>query len=256
MSYAGYMNSLCFTTFFNHRQNICASYNSHICTKQPKDFQQYTLRSISCWEYQKFHNQGFSQDIRADQWDGRSPDSEASGEGCYHSGFGPYHVIIACEMLQWFHNQNKRDMAQQVPHSKHTLSLITAVWAGCSAEALCLFCSGLSCRGRGTLEWLHLTRSSLHKLRRQTKEDAWLPTGAKTDPEISSSHIAEAGKATMTDCGIFLFVVSLHCIPRWSMIYTWYGCKWACKTKLLFVAGESSCISLITTLSSVTAYIR
>lgn len=119
-------------------------------------------------------------------------------------GLGLYHVIIACEMLQCIHNQNKHDMAQQVPRSKHTLSLITAVWAGCSAEALCLFCSGLSCRGRGTLEWLHLTRSSLHKLRRQTKEDAWLPTGAKTDPEISSSLIGGAGKGMMTDCGIFL----------------------------------------------------
>lgn len=102
-------------------------------------------------------------------------------------------------------------------HTVNTLSLITAVSPGYSGEALCLFCSELSCRGRGTVEWLHLTRSSLHKQRRQTKEDAWLPTGAKTDPEISASHIGEAGKATVIDCGIFLFVVSLHSALRWSM---------------------------------------
>lgn len=141
--------------------------------------------------------------------DGLSPDSEASGEDCYHSQFRPYHVTIVCEMPQCIHNQNKRDMAQQVPHGKHMLSLITAVRAGYSREALCLFCSGLSCRGRGTLEWLHLTRSSLHRQRRQTKEDALLPTVAKTDPKIPSSHIGEAGEATVTDCGIFLFVVSV-----------------------------------------------
>lgn len=144
--------------------------------------------------------------------------TRASGEDCYHSQFRPYHVIMVCEMPQCIHNQNKRDMAQQVPHGKHTLSLITAVCAGYSGEALCLFCSGLSCRGRGTLEWLHLTRGSLHRQRRQTKEDAWLPTAAKTDPEISSPHIGEAGKATVTDCGIFLFVVSVCPDDLWSTL--------------------------------------
>lgn len=54
-------------------------------------------------------------------------------------------------MPQCIHNRNKRDTAQQVLHSKHTLSLITAVSTGyVKREALCLFlCSGLSCRGRG-----------------------------------------------------------------------------------------------------------
>lgn len=56
-----------------------------------------------------------------------------------------------------------------------------------------------------------------------TKEDAWLPTEAMAEAEIISSHIREAGKATLTYCGISLFVVSLHCVPRWSVIYASYG---------------------------------
>lgn len=72
-----------------------------------------------------------------------------AGEGCYQSQFRPYQMVIVCEMPQCIHNQNKPDTAQQAPRGKHTLSLITAVSAGCSREALCLFCSGLSCRGRG-----------------------------------------------------------------------------------------------------------
>ncbi len=91
----------------------------------------------------------FPQDIKAGQWDGRRLGSEASGEGCYHSQFRPYQTAIVCEMPQCINNQNKPDTAQQVPRGKHTLSLITAVSAGYSREALCLLCCALSCRGRG-----------------------------------------------------------------------------------------------------------
>lgn len=86
-------------------------------------------------------------------------------------------MIIGCEMPQCIHNRNKRDTARQVLHGKHTLSLITAVSTGYGKrEALCLFfvfwtelqrAGG----GGGALEWLHLTRSSLHRQRGQTKGD-------------------------------------------------------------------------------------
>lgn len=69
-----------------------------------------------------------------------APGSEASGEVCYRSQFGPYQMVIVCERPQCINNQNKPDMAQQVPHGKHTLSLITAVSAECVAERpFCLF---------------------------------------------------------------------------------------------------------------------
>lgn len=77
--------------------------------------------------------------------------------------------MSVCEMPQCISNQNEPGTAQQVPHGKHKLSLITAVSVGYSREALCLFpfsvfCSRLSCRGRGApLKWLHLARSSFHK---------------------------------------------------------------------------------------------
>lgn len=68
----------------------------------------------------------------------------------YHYQFRPYQMVV-CEMPQCFNRQNKPDTAQQVPHSKHTLSLITAVTAACSREALCLFV--LSRAGEGGGLW-------------------------------------------------------------------------------------------------------
>lgn len=198
---------------------FCTSCNSHIWTHQSKMF----FSCINSWamaveNIKNFTIVAFLKTSKPTSVDGLSPDSEASGEDCYHSQFRPYHVIIVCEMPQCIHNQNKRDMAQQVPHGKHTLSLITAVCAGYSGEALCLFCSGLSCRGRGTLEWLHLTRSSLHRQRRQTKEDAWLPYGGEdwSRDFISSYRRGWKGHGDR----LWNFSLCGFCVPRWSMIYT------------------------------------
>lgn len=56
-----------------------------------------------------------------------------------HYQFRPYQMVIVCEMPQCINNQNEPDTAQQFPHGKHTLSLITAASVGYSREALCLF---------------------------------------------------------------------------------------------------------------------
>lgn len=66
------------------------------------------------------------------------------------------------------------DTAQQVPHGKHTLSLITAVGAGSSSgEAFCLFLFWAELQRAGGAG-RNLTRSGLHERGSRTKEDARL----------------------------------------------------------------------------------
>lgn len=69
-------------------------------------------------------------------------------------------MVIVCEMPQCINNQNKPDMAQQVPHGKHTLGLIAAVSAGYSRDGLCLvlFRAELQRAGWGG-GWLHLSKT-------------------------------------------------------------------------------------------------
>lgn len=112
-------------------------------------------------------------------------------------------------------------------HAVNTRWALSQLWARAAAERpFVFFVLGWAAEGGGPVEKLHLTRSSLHKPRSQTKEDAWLPTGAKTDAEITSPHIGEAGKGhgdrlwNSSLCGF-----SLRHAPRWSVIY---GCVRAC----------------------------
>lgn len=87
--------------------------------------------------------------------------------------------MSVCEMPQCISNQNKPGTAQQVPHGKHKLSLITAVSVGYSRGPLSfsffflLFSAELQ---RAPLKWLHLVRSSFHKLK-ATKKNIYMHGG-------------------------------------------------------------------------------
>lgn len=100
------------------------------------------------------------------------------------------------------------DTAQQVPHGKHMLSLITAVGAGSSREAFCLFCSGLNCRGRGCRPKPHEKRFTRA---RESHERGCVTSHGGQTPMWSSIK-----EATVADCGFFLclFVVSLVLMYR------------------------------------------
>lgn len=102
-------------------------------------------------------------------------------------------------------------------HTVNTCRALSQLWVWAAAERpFVFFCSGLSCREPGWGVAAPLWKPFI-QVERHTKEDAWLPTEVKTDAKIASSHIREAGKATVTDCGISLFVVSfstLHLAAR------------------------------------------
>lgn len=160
--------------------------------------------------------------------------------------------MSVCEMPQCISNQNKPGTAQQVPHGKHKLSLITAVSVGYSRGPLSfsffflLFSAELQ---RAPLKWLHLVRSSFHKLK-ATKKYIY----ARRWRLLQRLHLLISKMLKRSHWWILEFL-SLWFLYRWSLIYASYGCKWACKQELLFVVGELSSISLVTTLSLVTAYI-
>ena len=75
-------------------------------------------------------------------------------------------MLSVCEMPQCINNQKEPDMAQQVPHGKHTLSLISAESAVYSRGALCLEGG----RGGPHLSSLHKQEKS-HKRRCMTSWD-------------------------------------------------------------------------------------
>lgn len=161
--------------------------------------------------------------------------------------------MSVCEMPQCISNQNKPGTAQQVPHGKHKLSLITAVSVGYSRGPLSfsffflLFSAELQ---RAPLKWLHLVRSSFHKLKATKKKYIY----ARRWRLLQRLHLLISKMLKRSHWWILEFL-SLWFLYRWSLIYASYGCKWACKQELLFVVGELSSISLVTTLSLVTAYI-
>lgn len=126
-------------------------------------------------------------------------------------------MIIGCEMPQCIHNRNKRDTAQQVLHGKHTLSLITAVSTGYGKrEALCLFFVFWTelqrAGGGGGWLWNGCTsREAVYTGREgKQKETHDFPRRRRHNLEISSSHIAKAGKATVADCGIFSLALMIY----------------------------------------------
>lgn len=162
--------------------------------------------------------------------------------------------MSVCEMPQCIGNQNKPGTAQQVPHGKHKLSLITAVSVGYSRGPLSFsfffLLFRLSCRGplwNDCTSWEAVSTSQ-----KPQKKNIYIY--AWRWRLLQRLHLLISKMLKWSHWWILEFL-SLWFLYRWSLIYASYGCKWACKQELLFVVGELSSISLVTTLSLVTAYI-
>lgn len=130
-------------------------------------------------------------------------------------------IVIACEMPQCINNQNKPDTAQQVPRGKHTLSLITAVSAGATAErgplsflfwAELQRAGGRAGRREGngctSLEAVYTSREAKQK----KMHDFLRGRGLTQRLHLLISRVDR--KATVTDCWIFVVFFTLW----WSII--------------------------------------
>lgn len=161
--------------------------------------------------------------------------------------------MSVCEMPQCISNQNKPGTAQQVPHGKHKLSLITAVSVGYSSGPFVFFfflsfVLGWAAEGPSEMT------APREKQFPQAKSHKKIYIYARRWRLLQRLHLLISKMLKRSHWWILEFLL-LWFLYRCSLIYALYGCKWACKQELLFVVGELSSISLVTTLSLVTAYI-
>lgn len=146
-----------------------------------------------CWEYPKFPNHDFflkPSELPSETDAAQRP----AGRFVHHYRFGPYRLAIVCEMPRCIDNRNKPNAAS--PHGKHTLSLITAVRAGCSREALFVFFF---------LFWAAWGGSGVEQFTQAGKAHKRGCTTSYSGEDWCGDYISyRRGAAMVTDCGMSL----------------------------------------------------
>lgn len=196
----------------------------------------------------------FSQDIKGDLWDGHNP--QLRGEWLGPSLSAESLSDGRCLSLKC-HNASVIRTSLARPSRSHTVNTswaLSQLWVWVTAERPFVFFFFLSFVLGWAAEGPTEMTAPREKQFPQAKSHKKIYIYARRWRLLQRLHLLISKMLKRSHWWILEFL-SLWFLYRWSIIYASYGCKWACKQELLFVVGELSSISLVTTLSLVTAYI-